>query len=34
LNLKIDPGQKNLLRIKVSDNGVGLNKATIDTILN
>jgi len=34
LNLKIEKGKQNLLRIKVSDNGVGLDKQSIDSILN
>lgn len=33
LNLKVEKGQKNLLRIKVSDTGVGLDRAGIDKIL-
>jgi signal transduction histidine kinase len=34
LNLKIEKGTMNMLRIKVTDNGVGLDKNGIDTILN
>lgn len=33
LNLEVDNGQRNLLRIKVTDTGVGLNKASIDKLL-
>ena len=33
LNLKVEKGQTNNLRIKVSDTGVGLDKAGIDKIL-
>jgi len=34
LNLKIEPGKQNILRVKVKDNGVGLDKQGIDNILN
>ncbi len=33
LNLKVEQGQKNHLRIKVSDTGIGLDKAGIENIL-
>jgi len=34
LNLRVEKGAQNLLRIKVTDTGVGLSKAAINTILN
>lgn len=33
LNLKVDKGQRNHLRIKVTDTGVGLDKSAIDKLL-
>lgn len=33
LNLKVDKNKKNLLRIKISDTGIGLTKDSIDAIL-
>lgn len=34
LSLKVEEGTQNLLQIKVTDNGVGLDKQSIDAILN